>query len=345
MISFECDYNNGAHPEVLRRLMETNDEQTGTYGFDDYTRRAQEKIRQACQCAAADVYLLGGGTQTNSVVIDALLQSFEAVIAADTAHIAVHESGAVEHCGHKIITLPDHEGRLDAKELDRWMDAFQNDVSRDHMAQPALVYISLPTELGTLYSSTELQELRETCQKYGLRLFIDGARLGYALAASGGDLTLPLVASLCDAFYIGGTKVGALCGEAVVFPQGAPKGFFSLMKQHGAIFAKGRLLGVQFDTLFTDDLYMHISEHAIRMAKRMRELFVRKGFRFYIDSPTNQLFVIVPNKEMRRLDGLVESTHWCPYDDQHYVCRFVSSWATTEADLQKLAYALITPSL
>ena len=343
MISFENDYNNGAHPEVMQHLVETNNEQTGTYGFDIYSEQARQKIRKACNSPEADIYFISGGTQANSVAIDAMLRSFEAVITVETGHIAVHEAGAVEHCGHKIITLPSHDGKLDVKELKQWLAVFDNDQSRDHTAQPGLVYISLPPELGTLYTSDELRDLKKVCCDHELRLFIDGARLGYGIAASGGDLSLPLIASLSDVFYIGGTKVGTLCGEALVFPKGAPKGFFSLMKQHGAILAKGRLAGVQFDALFTDDLYQRISEHAIKMARRMKDLLTRKGFRFYIDSPTNQQFVIIPNKEMHRLEYQLEFTHWCPYDDQHFVCRFVTSWATTESDLRQLAYTLITP--
>ena len=335
MLSFECDYNNGAHPDVMRHLIATNGERTATYGFDCYSEQAKRKIREACQ-TEGDVFLLGGGTQTNAVVIDAMLRSFEAVVTVETAHIAVHEAGAIEHCGHKVITLPSHEGRLAADDLRRFMQEFLADESRDHVAQPGMVYISLPTELGTLYSARELSEIHATCREFHLPLFIDGARLGYGIAASQGDLSLPVVARSCDVFYIGGTKVGALCGEAVVFPKGAPRGFFSLVKQHGALFAKGRLLGVQFDALFTDGLYLRIAGHAIEMARRLRTLLQQMGYRFYLDSPTNQQFVILPNEEVRRLEQQVEFTHWGPYDADHFVCRFVTSWATTEADLAAL---------
>lgn len=337
MISFECDYNNGAHPKVLEALVKTNGEITDTYGFDRYSRSAKEKIRLACEAPEADIFFLGGGTQTNATVIDGLLRSFEAVITVETGHIAVHEAGAVEHSGHKVITLPSHDGRLDATELDNWMQVFDADESRDHVPQPGMVYISLPTELGTLYTSQEIDAIYKTCAKWGLKLFIDGARLGYGIAASEGDITLPWLARHCDAFYIGGTKVGALCGEAVVFPQGnAPRGFFSLIKQHGALFAKGRLCGVQFDALFTDGLYLSIAQHAISMARKLKELFREKGLRMYIDSPTNQQFIVLPNEQMHQLEQQVQFTHWGPFDADHFICRFVTSWATKEEDLATL---------
>jgi len=345
MISFECDYNNGAHPKVLQHLVETNGETTDTYGFDRFTESAKQKIRQACDSPDAAIYFLGGGTQTNDTVIDGMLRSYEAVITVETGHIAVHEAGAIEHTGHKVITLPSHDGRLDAAELEEWMLVYENDESRDHVAQPGMVYISLPTELGTLYTDSEIDSIYKVCAKHRLQLFIDGARLGYGIAASDGDITLPWLASHCDAFYIGGTKVGALCGEAVVFPRGnAPKGFFPLVKQHGALFAKGRLNGVQFDALFTVEdgtpLYLTIAQHAIDMARRMVALFHEKGLRMYIDSPTNQQFVILPNEQMHELEQKVQFTHWGPYDKDHFICRFVTSWATTEDDLLTLGRLL-----
>ena len=338
MISFECDYNNGAHPEVLRHLVETNQEITDTYGFDCFTEAAKQKIRQACEAPDAAIYFLGGGTQTNDTVIDGMLRSYEAVITVETGHIAVHEAGAIEHSGHKVITLPSHDGRLSADELEQWMQIYEGDESRDHVAQPGMVYVSLPTELGTLYRSEEIDYIYKVCARHGLQLFIDGARLGYGIAASAGDITLPWLARHCDAFYIGGTKVGALCGEAVVFPRGnAPKGFFPLIKQHGALFAKGRLCGVQFDALFTDGLYLRIAQHAIDMACQLKALFRERGLRMYIDSPTNQQFVILPNAQMHELEKKVQFTHWGPYDDSHFICRFVTSWATTDEDIKILS--------
>jgi len=338
MISFECDYNNGAHPDVMRHLMETNTETTATYGFDCYSQRAKEKMAQACGVTAADVHLLTGGTQANATVIDAMLRSYEAVVCAETGHISVHEAGAVEAFGHKVIGLPQTDGKLAAATLERWMTVFEHDESRDHVPQPGMVYISFPTEMGTLYTADELVDLYDTCHCHGLQLFVDGARMGYGLAAAEGNVTLPFLARHCDAFYIGGTKVGALCGEAVVFPDGrTPRAFFSIVKRHGALLAKGRLTGVQFDALFTDNLYFRISRHAIDMARRLRQVLAQAGFTFHVDSPTNQQFVVVPNDIVARLEQEVLFTHWEPYGDDSTVCRFVTSWATKEEDIDRLA--------
>ncbi len=337
MISFECDYNNGAHPEVLRHLMETNDEETLTYGFDHYTEQAKEKIKAACEAPDAEVFLLTGGTQTNATVIDGMLRSYEAVVCAETGHINVHEAGAIEASGHKVIGLPQKDGKLEAATLGRFMEVFENDESRDHVAQPGMVYISFPTEMGSLYTADELLRLEDTCHRHGLHLFVDGARLGYGLMAEGNDITLPFLAAHCDAFYIGGTKVGALCGEAVVFTHNnTPRCFFSMIKRHGALLAKGRLTGVQFDALFTDDLYFRISRHAIEMAAALRDVLREAGLAFYVESPTNQQFVILPNKKMHLLEQQVLFTHWMPYDDDSTVCRFVTSWATKPEDIQRL---------
>ncbi len=341
MISFECDYNNGAHPKVLEHLVQTNGIQSLTYGFDEWSEQAKAKIRHACQDETADVFLLVGGTQTNTTVIDGLLPSVEAVISVETGHISVHESGAIERSGHKVITLPSHEGKMHAADLRAFMQAFEADESRDHLAQPGMVYLSLPTELGTLYTAQEIEQIHNVCQTYGLKLYVDGARLGYALAASNGDITLPWLSRHCDAFYIGGTKVGALCGEAVVFPRGgAPRRFFSIIKQHGALLAKGRLAGIQFDALFTDNLYLQISTHAINMAKQLKDILRAAGFTFYLDSPTNQQFVIIPNAQAQALKKQVDFTLWGPYDDNSMLCRFVTSWATTAEDLDFLRETL-----
>ena len=250
MILFRCDYGEGAHPEILRRLVETNFEQMDGYGCDPYSESARRKILQACGCPQGEVYLLTGGTQTNATVIAAMLHGYEGAVAVETGHIGVHEAGAVEYTGHKVLTLPQHLGKMDAGELADFLAAFDADPNKDHMVWPGLVYISLPTEYGTLYRRDELSEIRDVAHKYGLPLFIDGARLGYALASPACDYSLSDLKDLCDVFYIGGTKVGALCGEAVVFPHGAPNHFFTTVKQHGALLAKGRLPGVQFDTLF-----------------------------------------------------------------------------------------------
>lgn len=337
ILNFECDYNNGAHPEVLRKLVETNGRKSLTYGFDEWSEQARGKIRAACGDASADVFFLVGGTQTNATVIDALLRSHEAVISAECGHINVHEAGAIEQSGHKVIALPACDGKMRTEDLERYMDWFVNDESRDHVAQPGMVYVTFPTEFGTLYTARELQDIHNVCRKYGLKLFVDGARMGYGLAASS-EVTLPFLAQHSDAFYIGGTKVGALCGEAVVFPRGgAPKGFFSIIKQHGALLAKGRLAGIQFDALFTDNLYLNISRHAVSMAMRLKEMMLAKGYRLHIDSPTNQQFFVIENSKMHELEPHVLFTHWEPADEEHTVCRFVTSWATTEEELKALS--------
>lgn len=342
MISFESDYNNGAHPKVLQHLIETNDQTSLAYGFDEWSERAKEKIKAVCETPDAQVFLLGGGTQTNTVVIDAMLRSYQAVVCAESGHINVHESGAIERSGHAVIALSSHHGKLSAADLSNYMTSFLDDPSKDHVAQPGMVYISFPTEYGTIYQAKEIADLYDVCQTHHLHLFIDGARLGYGLASPESDITLPWLARHCDAFYIGGTKVGALCGEAVVFTHNnAPAHFLSIIKQHGALFAKGRLLGIQFDALFTDNLYFDISRHAIDMAMKMKRIFEQKGYPFYIDSPTNQQFIILPNDEMKRLAADLLFTIWCKHDNDHTVCRFVTSWATTQAELDVLSKCVL----
>ena len=329
MLSFQNDYSEGAHPQVLQALIDSNLVQTPGYGSDDYCERAKAKIRAACQAPDAEVFLLTGGTQTNAMVISAMLADYEGVIATVEGHIATHEAGAIEYTGHKVLTLPEHEGKLDAAELDAYVTAFYQGSSYDHMVFPGMVYISHPTEFGTLYTRAELEALSAVCRRHKLPLYLDGARLGYGLMSDGTDVTLPLIAKLCDAFYIGGTKVGALCGEAVVFTRGcAPKHFLTLTKQHGAMLAKGRLLGVQFDALFTDGLYDTISRHAIEMAMRLKRGLAEKGCRFFLDSPTNQQFLILSNDALARLQEQVAVTVWGPYDESHTVVRLVTSWAT-----------------
>ena len=255
MFSFENDYVEGAHEAILKRLWETNYEKLSGYGSDPYCQSAREKIKAACQCPDAEVYFLVGGTQTNATVIDSLLQPYEGVVAAVSGHVSTHESGAIEYTGHKVLTLPEHQGKIDAGELEKLLSAFWSDANHEHMVFPGMVYISHPTEFGTLYSQAELRAISSVCRQYDIPLYMDGARLGYGLMSRETDVTLPMVAEYCDAFYIGGTKVGALCGEAVVFSRWkAPKYFLTRMKQHGALLAKGRVLGIQFDTLFTDDL-------------------------------------------------------------------------------------------
>lgn len=337
MLSFECDYNEGAHEAVLRRLIETNNEQLPGYGSDKYCDLAKEKIKEACGKADAEVFLLVGGTQTNQIVIDTVLAPYEGVVCANTGHINVHEAGAIEYSGHKVLSLPHEQGKLKADVLKKYLGIFHSDDTKAHMVYPGMVYISHPTEYGTLYSLDELTALSEVCKEYDIPLYLDGARLGYGLMSSGTDVTLKDIARLCDVFYIGGTKVGALCGEAVVFTHNnAPKGFFTSIKQHGALLAKGRVLGVQFDALFTDDLYFNISRHAIKMADKMREVFKRKNYKFFIETVTNQIFIVLENKKMEELKKYVSFSFWEILDSEHTVVRFASSWATRESDIDKL---------
>lgn len=337
MLSFENDYSEGAHAKVLQRLIETNFEQAPGYGNDKYCEQAKEKIREACQCPEAEVYFISGGTQTNAVVIDTMLAPYEGVLSAATGHVNAHEAGAIEYTGHKVLALPQKDGKINAADVKKYIDAFYADGSHEHMVFPGMVYISHPTEYGTLYSKAELEELCAVCKECKLPLFIDGARLGYGLASSHTDVTLPDIARLCDVFYIGGTKVGALCGEAVVFTRkNMPKHFVTMVKQHGAMLAKGRLLGIQFDALFTNNLYFTISRHAIEMAEYMKKGFEEKGYLFYLDSPTNQQFIILENDELERLKEKVRFSIWEPYDETHTVVRFATSWATTPAMIDTL---------
>lgn len=336
MLSFECDYNVGAHPKLLQRLLETNLVRQSGYGADEYTASAKEKIRAVCGDPEADVFFLAGGTQTNQVVIDTCLSPVEGVISADTGHINAHEAGAVEFTGHKIIAIPHDCGKLRAGDVEACIETIITDENVDHLVRPGMVYISHPTEYGTLYTKAELTELSSVCRKHGIKLFMDGARLGYGLESSGTDVTLRDVTELCDAFYIGGTKVGALCGEAVVFPRGgAPKYFFTAVKQHGALLAKGRLIGIQFDTLFTDGLYFEISRNAIRAADRMREILKSAGYRFHIETVTNQIFVILTPEEYDTLGRKIKFGFWERLSDGNIVVRFASSWATTDEDVDE----------
>ncbi|HIY62603.1 MAG TPA: aminotransferase class V-fold PLP-dependent enzyme [Candidatus Mediterraneibacter stercoripullorum] len=336
MISFENDYNQGAHPEILKRLVETNREPLSGYGTDPYCESARKKVLAACGCEEGEVHFLVGGTQTNAVVIDAMLKGYEGVVAADTGHVAVHEAGAVEFTGHKVLTVPHRDGKIAPEVLDRYLTGFYQDENHEHMVFPGMVYISHPTEFGTLYTKQELEQLSRICRQYEIPLFLDGARLGYGLMSSGTDVTLPDIARLCDVFYIGGTKVGALCGEAVVFPRKAPRHFMTTVKQHGALLAKGRLLGIQFDALFTDDLYFEISRHAIRMAEEMKEVLRRKGCRFAWESPTNQQFVILEDEMLERLKKEVAVSFWEKADENHTTVRFATSWATESGDIRRL---------
>ena len=337
MLSFANDYQEGAHEKILQRLIETNLEPVSGYGTDPYCELAKEKIRRACECPEADIWLLTGGTQTNQVVIDAMLAPYEGVVAAETAHVAAHEAGAIEYSGHKVLTIPQHEGKILAEELETFLRKFWDDENHEHMVFPGMVYISHPTEYGTLYTKNELENLSAICEAYQIPLYMDGARLGYGLMSSNTDVTLSVIARCCDAFYIGGTKVGALCGEAVVFPKNnTPKHFLTRIKQHGALLAKGRLLGIQFDTLFTDDLYFVLSRHAIDMAEHLKEGLLKKGISFYLESPTNQQFLLLTDEQIERLKHEVSFSFWEKPDEDHTVIRLATSWATTKEQVDEL---------
>lgn len=337
MILFNSDYTEGAHPRLMERLMETNLEQTVGYGEDAYCEEAREAIRRVCEAPNADVHFLVGGTQTNFTVISLALRSYQGVICADTGHINVHETGAVEATGHKVLALPGTDGKITAEQVKEAYALHWNDESREHIVQPKMVYISHPTELGTLYTKTELQALHDVCKDCGLYLFLDGARLGYGLMAPGTDVTLPDIAALCDVFYIGGTKVGALFGEAVVICNPELKNDFRYgIKQHGGMLAKGRLLGVQFLELFKDGLYFEIAKHAIDMAMLLKNELTKKGYHFYMDSVTNQQFIIIDDKKLEEIRKKYGVTYQMRCDDTHSVIRLCTSWATREEDVKAL---------
>ena len=337
MLYFENDYSEGAHEKVLKHLIDTNMEQLSGYGHDTYCERAKQKIKEACECPDAEIFFISGGTQTNQIVIDAMLQGYEGVIAATTGHVSGHEAGAIEFTGHKVLTIPQENGKISAEELKKYLTTYYGDASYDHMVFPGMVYITHPTEYGTLYTKSELEEISAVCHEYDLPLYLDGARLGYALASAGTDVSLTDIANYCDVFYIGGTKVGALCGEAVVFTKNnMPKHFFTSVKQHGGLLAKGRLLGVQFDALFTDSLYFEIGKSAISCAQQLKDAFRDKGYTFYLDSPTNQIFIVLENEKMAELQKEVVFGRWEKVDENNTVARFVTSWATKEEDVKRL---------
>ena len=336
MIYFNSDYLEGAHPYVMEKLNETNMVQTVGYGEDEYCEAARERIKAVCQAPEADVHFLVGGTQTNTTVIASILRPWQGVLSAVSGHINCHEAGAIESTGHKVITLPTANGKITARQVQDYVEWHKNDESTEHIVQPGMVYISHPTEYGTLYSKAELEALSAVCHTYHMPLFVDGARLGYALVSEGTDVTLADLARLTDVFYIGGTKVGALCGEAVVFPHGAPAHFMTMVKQQGALLAKGRLMGIQFDVLFTDDLYTRISRNAIETANALKKGLAAKGCRFFMDSPTNQLFVVLENTQLAALEGRAKFGFWEKFDDSHTVVRIATSWATKMEEIEQL---------
>ena len=334
---FASDYMEGAHPAILQRLLATNLEKTAGYGFDPYSGSAREKIRKACEAPEAEIYFLVGGTQTNATVIDAMLAQYQGVIAARTGHISTHEAGAIEAGGHKVLELEGQDGKLSAAQVAVCIDTYRSDENHDHMVMPGIVYLSQPTEYGTLYSLKELTAISRVCRKAGIPLYVDGARLAYALACSSNDVFLPDLARLCDAFYIGGTKCGALFGEAVVFPKrGTVPHFFTIIKQHGALVAKGRITGLQFDTLFTDGLYEAAGRNAIEAADRIRAALDAKGYRQAFASPTNQIFLLLEREKAAKLSELIEMSFWENIGEAYTVMRIATSWATQAEDVDRL---------
>lgn len=336
-LSFSSDYMEGAHPDILKRLMDTNMEKSAGYGLDEYTESAKEKIREACGAPDADVYFLTGGTQANATMIDAMLRSYQGVMAAKSGHISVHEAGAIEFGGHKVLTLPENNGKITAGSVESCINSYKMDENNEHTIMPGMVYISHPTEFGTLYSLDELKALSDVCHKNDIPLYLDGARLAYALACPENDVRLRDIASLCDVFYIGGTKCGALFGEAVVIPK---KGFiphiFTIIKQHGALLAKGRIAGIQFETLFTNDLYYKIGQNAIDTAGRIKAALAEYGYEFAFNSPTNQIFVRLSREKSEELSEKIEMGFWENIDDSHVIMRIATSWATRQEDVDRL---------
>ena len=336
-LSFACDYLEGAHPKVLEKLLETNMEQTVGYGLDEYSASAKEKIRKACGAPDADIYFLVGGTQTNATMIDSMLKSYEGVIAATTGHICDHEAGAIEFCGHKVITLRHNDGKINSNDIEKYIKAYLADKNKDHLVMPGMVYLSQPTEYGTLYSLKELEDISSICKKHNLKLYVDGARLAYALGTKENDVTLKDLARLCDVFYIGGTKCGALLGEAVVIPKhdDIPH-IFTIIKQHGALLAKGRIAGIQFDVLFTDDLYMKIGREAVELANMIKEALHNKNYEFAINSPTNQIFLKLTDEQLVKFKDKIDLGFWEQLDDGRKVMRIVTSFATKRESVEKL---------
>lgn len=341
MYQFQCDYNEGAHPRIMERLLETNFEQTVGYGEDHYCEAARAAVRKAVGREDVDVHFLVGGTQANATVISSILRPYQGVLCATTGHINVHETGAIEHGGHKVLALEAADGLLSAALIREAVEAHYAEDGPEHTVQPGMVYISFSSEVGTVYSLSQLREISAVCREYGLPLFIDGARMGYGLASEGCDVSLSDIAALADVFYLGGTKQGALFGEAVVIVNDAlKKDFRYCIKQNGGMLAKGRLLGIQFLTLFEDGLYFQLSEHAVSQAMRIRDAFKSKGFGFLVQSPSNQQFPILDNATMERLSSDFFFSFWQKVDDTHTAVRFCTSWATRPEAVDALIAAL-----
>lgn len=339
-LQFASDYQEGAHPHIIQRLVQTNMDQTPGYGTDAICASARKRIQAACR-SNADIYFLSGGTQTNATIISALLPSYQGVIAPDSGHIHVHEAGAIEYGGHKVLPIPSTWGKITAKQIEQYIQNYEQDLNHEHMIMPGMVYLSQPTEFGTLYSKEELSKIYAICKKYHLPLYIDGARLAYALASKQNDISLPELAQLCDIFYIGGTKCGALIGEAVVIPHPflIPH-FFTILKQKGALLAKGRLLGIQFDELFKDDLYLRIGHEADVYAQQITDTLKTNGYSLYLETPTNQIFFLVDNNLWDRLSQKVNLSFWEKVDETHCIARIATSWATQQKDVDALCNLL-----
>lgn len=337
MIRFECDYEEGMHPKILEKIIETNLEQTPGYGNDEYCMSAIRKIKTVCNNQNIDVHFLVGGTQTNKIVIDSILKPYQGVICADIGHINVHETGAIESTGHKILVLKSNNGKITAEQIKKVYNEHFNSELREHMVQPGMVYITNPTEIGTIYKKQELEEISRVCKEYNLPLYMDGARIGYGLMSYENDLLMSDIANYCDVFCIGGTKVGAMFGEAVVISnENLKKDFRYMMKNGGGLLAKGRFLGIQFDTLFTDNLYFEISRYAIDMAMKLKNELIKKGYRFKYDSNTNQQFPLISNEKLQELSQNFTYDYWEKYDENNSVIRICTSWATREENIQKL---------
>ena len=334
MIRLACDYQEGCLPAILERLQETNLVPAPGYGEDEFSENARRLIREACRAPEARVFFLEGGTQTNSIAIHAILAGYEGVLSAESGHIAVHEAGAVEARGHKVITLPQKDGKISAASIEKWMEAFLRDTSKDHVVQPGMVYISQPTEFGTLFSLAELEDISADSCRYGLPLFIDGARMAYGLASEANDAGLSDIARLADVFYIGGTKCGALIGEALVVTNPAlMKHFFTLQKQQGAVLAKGRLLGINFEVLMSGTTYVDAGRHGVELAQKIRAALLEKGYELYVDSRTNQIFAWLTDEDLKHIGEKAAISIWERRDDGKTLCRFCTSWATREEDV------------
>ena len=337
MIRFNSDYTEGCHPAILEKLSETNMEQTAGYGEDEYCAKAAELIKKACKSETAAVHFLVGGTQTNVTVISAALKHYQGVLTAESGHINVHETGALEACGHKCLCLQTPDGKLTAEQVQSYVEGHFADDSFEHMVQPKMVYISNPTEIGTIYKKAELEALYQVCKKHNLYLFMDGARLGYGLMCKENDMTLADIAANTDVFYIGGTKVGALFGEAVVITSDALKEDFRYnIKQRGGMLAKGRLLGLQFMTLFEENRYFDIAEHAAKLAEKLKEELTRMEIPFLIDSPSNQQFPILPDSVLKELSKKYVYNYQQRMDETHSAVRFCTCWATKEENVDAL---------